>query len=499
MALPQIGVTTDAWSDTAWLRAKPVDARATGAWWEVFGDPQLSQLEARLNRDNPDLAVAWARHEQAQAQLQAVSSAQWPEVGLDGGVSRNRQSDHRPLRGANQPDVYNADTLGPSLSYELDLWGRVRHTVDAGQALADAAADDVATAQLALQAELARAYFELRGLDAQIDWYGQAIAVETSAVALTAQRHDGGLASGLDLARAQTQLHQAQVELSLLRNQRAQRLHLVATLLGLPAFDFELAAIQGEREQQTAAELPKVPVALPSTLLQRRPDIAAAQRQVMAANALIGAADAAFYPRFSFGAAVGFQNTQSSNWLTAPNRYWSLGPGVSWDLFDAGLLRAERRRAVARAQEAAQQYRAVVLKAYREVQDQLSAIDGLRQAWREQGLALQAADRSLDVERWRYKDGAISFEEVYQTQATDLDVHRRWLELRSQQQVLMVNLIAALGGGWQPDGQAQVATLGPTAPEDAAGPASPAGPTSRTGATQTSAMTDASAQRADLR
>ncbi|MBV8469267.1 MAG: efflux transporter outer membrane subunit [Burkholderiaceae bacterium] len=439
---PQLDLKDDAWRDNPWQPAAPADEQPHGAWWQTFGDAELDALQVQLEQGSPDLAVALARFDQATAYMQAARAALLPSLDSAASVTGNRQSKNRPLRGSNQPDVYGANTIGISMSYELDLWGRVRSLVASGEALAQASAADLQAVRLSLHAQLTESYVSLRGVDTELLLLRETVLTYERALQLTRNRHGAGISSGLDVARAQTQLSSAQALVSELEVHRAQLEHAIASLLGEPAQSFQLAV--------RAADLkaPELPVGQPSTLLQRRPDVAAAERRVASANAAIGVARAAFFPTFTFGPSYGFQNTGGENWISAPNRYWSIGPAVNFNLFDAGLRKSQLAQARAAWDEAGARYRSVVMNAFQQVEDEMARLSLYKVEIEQQTQAETAAHQALQLAMSRYRDGAIDYLEVVSAQTTDLQIRRAMLNLQNQRLLSSVRLVRALGGGW---------------------------------------------------
>ncbi|RQT03430.1 efflux transporter outer membrane subunit [Burkholderia contaminans] len=425
-----------------WQAAKPADRIARDGWWQAFRDPVLDRLEAQVAAANPDVAAAVARHDEAAALFDQARSGLFPTIGLGAQVSSNRQSATRPLRGSNQPNVYGANTLDAGFDYDLDLWGKVRNEVAAGRADAQASADDLASVRLSLQASLANAYFNLRGLDQQQQLLADTIDTYQRALQLTMSRHAGGIASDLDVSRAQTQLDSARASAEDVRARRALYEHSIATLTGVPASSFALTPALD------AAYLPTIPAGLPSTLLQRRPDVAAAERRMAAANAKIGVVRAAFFPDITLGLIGGYQSSGLGHWLSAPNEIWSIGPSLALTLFDGGRRQALTDQAHAKLAENGAQYRAVVLAACQQVEDNLALTHHLGdEAAREQE-ALDAAERTLQLSMSRYRDGVVSYLDVVTAQTTELNTKVAMLELDTRRQLAAVGLIAALGGGW---------------------------------------------------
>lgn len=425
-----------------WIAAAPADHGQRADWWAIYGDARLDALEKRIDTDNPTLAGALGRYDAARAYLSLARADLLPRVGIGADVTRNRQSDNRPLRGANQLDLYDADTVGGNAGFELDLWGRVRNTVVQGRAEAEASADDLAAVKLSLQGELAIAYLALRGYDQQIALLAATVDAFAKADRMTQRRFVGGIASSIDTGRSGAQLGEAEAQLADTRAARALTEHAIASLVGTPASQFTLAVATED------IPLPAIPQLLPSTLLQRRPDVAAAERRMFAANAAIGVARAAFYPSISLGGQAGFQNTGLPSLLTAPNIFWSIGPGAVLNLFDGGRRRAQLNVARANWTQATAAYRDKVLQAFREVEDNLAQLHHLGdEAVFEQRAATQAGQvEALSLNR--YAKGADSYLDVVTAQTTALRVRRSVIDLRIRQLQASARLMRALGGGW---------------------------------------------------
>ncbi|MDR6502692.1 NodT family efflux transporter outer membrane factor (OMF) lipoprotein [Burkholderia ambifaria] len=428
-----------------WQAAKPADRIARNGWWKAFRDPVLDRLELQVAAANPDVAAAVARHDEAAALFDQARSGLFPTIGLGTQVSSNRQSATRPLRGSNQPNVYGDNTLDAGFDYDLDLWGKIRNEVAAGRADAQASADDLASVRLSLQASLANAYFNLRGLDQQQQLLADTIDTYQRALQLTMSRHAGGIASDLDVSRAQTQLDSARASAEDVRARRALFEHVVATLTGVPASSFSLTP------DLSVAYLPTIPAGIPATLLQRRPDIAAAERRMAAANAKIGVVRAAFFPDITLGLIGGYQSSGLGHWLSAPNEIWSLGPSLALTLFDGGRRQALTDEAHAKLAENGAKYRAAVLAACQQVEDNLALTHHLGDEAEREQEALDAAERTLQLSMSRYRDGVVSYLDVVTAQTTELNTKVAMLELDTRRQLAAVGLIAALGGGWSTD------------------------------------------------
>lgn len=424
-----------------WLPAQPA-ARAPGHWWQRFADPRLDALQQQLERANPTLAAAVAHYDAARAAARQIAAARAPQAGLSAQALRQRQSDDRPLRGSDQPDVYDSDSLALGLDLDLDLWGRLRNLAAAGQAQARASGDDLAAARLALQGELTGQYLALRGLDRQATILGANLEAYAQALHMTQARYDNGIASALDLARAQHQLADARAQRDEVLGQRRLLEHAIAELLGEDATHFHIVA------DGSLPALPQVPAELPSTLLQRRPDIAAAERRLYAANAGIGVARAAWLPDLELGALIGGQSAGSGNLLSAGERIWALGPLASLPLLDGGRRHAVERGAKAEFAAASAQYKATVLKALREVEDPLGQLRDLQREAGDQHEATRAAEQARGLAETSYRNGAVSYLDVIGAQTAALQAQLRGQALQTRRLQATAQLLTALGGDW---------------------------------------------------
>jgi NodT family efflux transporter outer membrane factor (OMF) lipoprotein len=434
-----------AYGDVEWQSATPADSLPRGSWWERYHDRELNALESRLASGSPDLAAAVARYSAARALAAEANALLLPSVNAGALGANIRQSDTRPLRSASQPANYHDFAIGGTASYELDLWGRVRNLTTIGRASAQASAAELASIELSLRAELASEYLALRGIDLQLKLLTDTSATYQRAVNLVHARHDGGGASGLDVARAEAQLAGAHAQVTDLTARRALYEHAIARLIGETPPDFKISP------QTMLPTIPAIPLGLPSTLVERRPDVAAAERRVAAANATIGVARAAFFPRVALNAGGGYESNASAGWLTAPNRYWAIGPTMALALFDAGSRRAEVQRATSNFDEAAARYRATVLSAFQEVADGLALVNDLSEELQQQSEAARAAERTLTLATTRYVEGAVSYLDVVVAQTSALQAE--YGEISTQVRVLAasVGLIRGLGGGWTTD------------------------------------------------
>lgn len=436
---PAIAAPTAYKEVPGWTAATPLDAASRGAWWAAFNDPILDDLETRAAAASPTLAAALARYDAARATARVDNADLFPTIGASGQAGRQRLSANRPLTNGTA-STYDNYVVGGALSYEIDLWGRVRNKVAAARADAAASAGDLASARLSLQAAVADAYARLRGLDAEADLLRRSVDAFNRAYELTATRHDGGLASGVDVNRARTVLSNARAQISAVASQRAATEHEIAALIGAVASDFTVAP-----RIQPPGTL-AVPAEAPSALLQRRPDIAAAERRMFAANARIGVARAAFFPTLSLGLSGGWQTTGPSL-LSTPSAFWGLGPLVSaLTLFDGGRRRAEVGLSRAQYDEAAADYRDTVLGAFRQVEDALAAGRYLATQAVEQRDAATAAQRTSDLALTRYHDGAADYLEVVTAQTEALDSERALIAVETSRMRAGIALVKALGG-----------------------------------------------------
>ncbi|MDB5719997.1 MAG: transporter [Alphaproteobacteria bacterium] len=437
-APPAIGIPAAYKEAQGWQPAGANVAEA-GRWWALFRDPTLSGLEERVEAGNPNLAAAAARYAQAQGLVGQARADRFPQVALSADASRQRVSAGRP-GSPGTAATYNNLSLGAALDYELDLFGRVRNSVRASEAAAQASVSDVAAVRLGLQAQLASAYFDLRGLDARTLLLRQTVAAYQRAFDLTATRHEGGIASGIDVSRARNLLGSARAELSSVAIARQRDEHAIAILIGEAPAGFSLPLEAG------MIAPPSVPAGLPSALLERRPDIAAAERRVAEANARIGVARAALFPAISLGGAGGFQ-AAGVGLLSASNAFWALGPlSAALSIFDGGRRRAGVRIARAQYDETVANYRETVLTAFREVEDDLAGQRLLASQERDQADAAAGATRTRDLALIRYHDGAADYLEVVIAQTASLDAERSLLEVRTQRLTTAVDTIRALGG-----------------------------------------------------
>jgi len=440
-APPSLTVPTAYKEVGPWTPASPADAAPRGDWWTVYGDTTLDVLEVRIDSSNPDLALALARYDEAKAYAAEARAAQYPQVDIGGTATTNRQSANRPLR-VGGPNYYGDDVVAGSVSYEVDLWGRVRNLVAAGKAQAQASGADAAAVRLSLEAQLADAYLSLRGLDAEDKLLTDTTKAYALALRLTQTLHDGGAVPGLDVSRAQAQLRIARAQEVDVAAQRTLYEHEIAALVGEPAPSFSLSP------QAQLPDPPQVPVSAPSLILQRRPDVAAAERRAAAANAMIGVTRAAFYPSISLDATGGFENTGGINLLSASNSWWTLGPALAMTLFDGGLRKAQLRASRDQFDEASASYRSTVLAAFQQVEDELALCNRLADESQEQSAAVQATERTEALAMIQYRMGAVTYLEVVIAQTTDLQAQVTELAIETRRLQASVDLVRSLGGGW---------------------------------------------------
>ena len=419
--------------------AQPRDQASRQGWWDVFGDAQLDTLESEIGTHNPTIAEAEARVREARALLRQDRSQYFPVVTGTSSITKSAGgSDFRAATGGTFTDY----SLGIGASWEPDFWARIRSTVAAGSASAQAAVGDLENARLSVSADLAVDYFQLRSFDAEMALFEETIDAYQRAATLTQNQYDAGIVSRADVEQANTQLASAQAQVIDVRLQRAQLEHAIAVLIGEPPAMFSLAPTP------LTGDPPIVPEEVPSRILERRPDIAAAERRVAAANAQVGVASAAFFPAVTLAATGGFQGTHLVDWLSWPARAWSVGPALALTLFDRGARKAVKAQAVATYDETAGVYRQTVLSAFQDVEDNLSAEHLLAdEADREQA-AVTAAQRSLDISLNQYRAGIVSYLQVATQQTALLTSQRAAVSLTGRRFVAAVQLVRALGGGW---------------------------------------------------
>ena len=428
----------------AWMPVQPGDDGLRGAWWEVFGDPELATLEQQASESNQSLAQADAQFRAARAAVRGVRAGRYPTVTAGASVSASRNSSNRTT--TNTPSTTggtNVDIQLPiDMSYEADVWGRVRRSVEASVASAQASAADRQNVLLSVQSELALDYFQLRGLDGQRQRLDASVAAYDRALQLTTNRYNQGVASGSDVAQARTQFETTRAEAIDLGVARAQLEHAIAILTGRPPAELTIPSAPIDMTP------PTVPVVLPSALVQRRPDVASAERQVAQATARIGVARAAFFPSLGLSASGGLESSTLGHLLTLPSRLWSIGPALLETVFDGGARRADVEQARATRDAAVAAYRQNTLTAFQDVEDNLAALRVLAAEADQQAAAVASAERSLEIANNRYQGGVTTYLEVVTAQTAALTNERTALDILTRRMTATVLLIKALGGGW---------------------------------------------------
>ncbi len=435
-----------------WKPAEPSAHLARGAWWDIFGDPELNRLETLANANNQQLAAAFANLQQARAMVGVARADFFPQLAATPDVIRQRTSGNgSPGAGSSSRSfTYNNFAVPLDASWEVDLWGRVRRTVESARASLTASADDLESFRLSIQAQVAIFYITLCSLDAQNRVLAETTVAFRRSLELTQNRRRGGIATDLDVSQAETQLTSTEAEIPAVELQRAKVLHALATLCGQPAIYF---AVNVPTNVPLAG--PGIPLGIPSELLERRPDIAAAERRVAAANADVGIACAAFYPRVMLNGMAGFQSIDASTLFNWENRVWSVGPSLSLPLFTGGRNRAQLAFARANYDATVANYRQTVLGAFQEVEDQLAAQRLLTQQFEKQSAALKSARRTLEISLTKYKGGVITFLEVAIAQGSALSHEQTVVLLDAERLAATVSLIKALGAGWDASTQLQ--------------------------------------------
>jgi NodT family efflux transporter outer membrane factor (OMF) lipoprotein len=426
-----------------WKAAQPSEESLRGNWWEIFSDPQLNTLEQQVNISNQNLKAAAAQYTQARALVRYNRADYFPTAAAGASASRARVSKNAPPQGAISNGRTENDFQVPiQLSYEIDVWGRVRKNVESYREAAQASAADLATVNLSMHAQLALFYFQARSLDAQEQLLQSTVAQYEQALQLNQSRFDGGVGSEVEVEQAQTQLKTTIAQAQDVEVLRAQFEHAVATLIGKPAGSFSLAPLP------LRTPPPAIPVGLPSQLLERRPDIASAERQMAAANARVGVAKAAYYPLLNLTAAGGFESGVLTTLLQGPSGVWAVGGQAIQTLFDGGRRRAASDQTIAAYDQNVATYRETVLTSFQQVEDNLAALHILEDEARTQNEAVVAAQKSLDLSIQRYKGGVTSYLEVTVAQSGALTDEATAVNILGRRMVAAVQLIQALGGGW---------------------------------------------------
>jgi outer membrane protein, multidrug efflux system len=427
----------------SWIPAHPADTIDRDPWWEIYRDPQLDALERQAAAGNFDLQAELSRLEQARAQVRIARAGSFPQLDAGSTATRYSQSLHSPLY---IPPTINSDySLEGDFSYEIDVWGRIRNGTKSAEFGAQASAADLAALDLAVHAEVASDYFSLHGEDAQQALLDRTVADYRRALELTEALHQGGLVPRSDVDQANAQLQNAVTESDDLSLQRKETQHALAVLLGESASLFHLEA----KPLPIDAAPPPVDPGLPSTLLERRPDIAAAERRVAAANAEVGVARAAYFPVFGLASGAGLESDQAANWLSAPSMLWSFGPSVALSLFDGGRRRARTLEARAAYEEDVARYRGTVVAAYRDVEDSLAALQELGLESASESAAVIATTRALEQSREQYRAGLISYLQVVVTENAALAAQLSAADIAMRRMNASIALVKALGGGWR--------------------------------------------------
>jgi NodT family efflux transporter outer membrane factor (OMF) lipoprotein len=438
-----------------WKPSQPQDQVLRGKWWEVFGDPQLNALEERIEVSNQNLRIVEAQFRQARDLIRINRSGFYPTVSAGPSITGEQLSKNAPSAVTNAGQTLGDFVLPFDLSYEVDAWRRIHRAVEAARENAQASAADLETARLSLHAELAADYFLLRGLDAQRQLLDSTVIAYQKALDLTQNRYIGGLAAKAEVAQAETQLETTQAQDIDLGVARAQYEHALAALVGQPASTFSIPA------SPLNLTPPRIPVGLPSDLLERRPDVAAAERRVAAANAQIGFAKTAYYPTLTLSAAGGLEGDTITKWFAWPSRFFALGPSLVETLYDAGLRHAVTDEAWAGYDANVAAYRQSVLTAFQDVEDNLAALRILEQESAKQQQAVQSAERSLALSTNRYKGGLVTYFEVITAQSIALSNERTAVDILTRRMNSSVLLIKALGGGWNAASLPSLASKGP--------------------------------------
>jgi NodT family efflux transporter outer membrane factor (OMF) lipoprotein len=425
-----------------WKEAQPQDGELRGNWWELFGDAALNVLEEQVNISNQNVVAAEAQFQAARAAVRAQRAGLFPTVTIGANATQSRIAARSGNVGGITTGPGSFFTIPIDFTYEVDAWGRVRRSVESAIATAQASAAEIETVRLSAHAELALDYFALRGLDEEKRLLDENVAAFERALELTTNRYNQGIASGLDVSQARTQLENTRAELIDLGSQRAAFEHGIAILIGRPPADLTIAYAPG------IGEPPVIPTGLPSELLERRPDIATAERTVASANAQIGVAKAALYPSLTLNAAAGVESSAIGSLLSLSNRFWTIGPSLLQTVFDAGRRSALIAQAEAQYDVTAAQYRETILTAFRDVEDNLAALRILAEEARQYDVAIESAQRSVELSTNRYRGGVASYLEVIVAQAALLTNQRTAVNVQTRRISAAVLLVKALGGGW---------------------------------------------------
>jgi len=441
---PPVQAPTAYKTEGPWRVAAPKDSIPKGAWWDIFNDAELNNYEQQLLNANQSLAAAKDRLSEARSLARVATAGYFPNLSADPSASRQRYSGHRPeVVTLGNPLTQNTYEIPFLLNYEPDLFGKVKRSLQAANASLQGTAADLYNVNLVLTAELAADYFSLRELDAENQVVQESVDIQQKGLQLVEDRHAGGVASGLDLAQQKTLLDSTKTQLYLVQQQRAQFEHAIAVLTGNPASTFSVPA------RPLDVTPPPVPLGVPSDLLERRPDVATAERQMAYENALVGVATAAFYPQLTISGGGGLQSTDITNLFSGPSAIWALGGDLLQPIFQGGRLRANLAATKSAYDESVANYRETVLTAFQQVEDGLSGLNSLSQADTTQNAAVADARRALELANNRYVGGVTSYLDVITAQSALLTNERLATQLLGQQMVTSVYLVKALGGGWE--------------------------------------------------
>jgi NodT family efflux transporter outer membrane factor (OMF) lipoprotein len=444
--VPQSAETPPAYKETAdWKTAQPKDGMPRSSWWVIFNDAELDTLETKTLDANQNLKAAFARLQQARADTRIARADLFPVVSASTTATRGRVSSNSPTYTAGAPTEGNDFVLEADLSYEVDLWGRIRNEVAAARATQQASAADLASLGLSIQAELATDYFGLRSFDTQQQLLDKTIEDYGKSLDLTQTLFDGGAASLSDVAQARAQLHGAETQAADIRLLRAQLEHAIGVLAGENPSNFALPV----NPLPASITPPAIDPGLPSALLERRPDVAEAERRVVAANAQIGVARAAYFPRFTLTGSGGYNSVHSDNWIAAPSLFWSIGPQVTLPIFEGGRLVAQTEKAKATYSEQVATYRNTVLSAYQDVEDNLVALRRLDDESATEAAAVAATAIALQLSQDRYIAGIVTYLEVATTETAALQAQLSAANIQARRFTAAVKLVKALGGGWR--------------------------------------------------
>lgn len=444
---PEVAMPADWKLEAPWRVSSPADDAPKGPWWQRFNDPVLNGLEEQALANSPTLAAANARLAQSRALLDAAGAARYPQLGATARDTRARISALRPLTNNNAPNFTTTQSdfvVAGTVSYEVDLAGRIQRTVEGAAATAQQTAADLENVRLLITADLATNYFNLREADIELDVVTRSIELQKAALGLATSRHDLGAASGLDVAQQQALLDSTLTQIDVLKRLRFQYEHAIAALTGTPPPLFKLDAVA-----VAAVTPPPVPLGVPSDVLERRPDVASAERAMAAANAQVGVAEAAFYPSFTLAGLLGSESSQLGSLFSTPAYIWSLGGSLVQPIFDGGRIRANARAARAGYDVTVANYRRVVLTAMQEVEDGITGLASLERAYNQSQAAIASSRKVLDVATARYEGGVATYLDVITAQQQLLTNERQAAQLLGQRFATSVFLVKALGGGWE--------------------------------------------------